>query len=115
MRAAANDVAVLDSSIAGFQCRGRYRESADPGAGHAAGAGVTGDVAPRPIVVLRIGPVFLRECPGLTADFNANSLAVVKCEHRELRVAIVASGTGVRPSTFALAIFILMIFEPFHV
>ena len=39
-------MAVFDGGVAGFQCGGRDCEAADAGAGHAAGAGITGDVAP---------------------------------------------------------------------
>ena len=56
MWAAADDVAVFDGGVAGFKRGGGDGEAADAGAGHAAGAGVAGDVAPGAVFVLRARP-----------------------------------------------------------
>src|SRR5689334_16380036 len=83
VRAATDDVSVFDGGVARFQGRVRDREAADARAGHAAGAGIFGYVAPGAIVVLSAAPVLLGELPGFAADFDSNALAVVEGEDRE--------------------------------
>src|SRR5690348_4586889 len=54
---ATDDMPVFDRGIARLEsCRGN-REPADAGTGHAAGADVAGDIAPRAVFVLRAAPV----------------------------------------------------------
>ena len=91
VRAAADDAAVFDGGVARFERGGGDGQAADAGAGHAAGAGVAGHVAPGAVVVLRAAPVVGGELPGLAADFGADALGVVQGEHGELRVAVVAA------------------------
>src|SRR5262249_46923366 len=112
VRAAADDVAVFDGGVARFQGRVRDREAADTGAGHAAGAGVFGHVAPGAVVVLSAAPILLGEFPGFAADLDSNALAVVQGEDGELGIAVVAAGAGIGPGAFTGAIFDLVRFEP---
>ena len=115
VRPAADDLAVFDGGVARFERGGGDGEAADAGAGHAAGSGVAGDVAPGAVFVLCAGANSLRECPGFAADFDADALAIVEGENGELGIAVVAAGARVGPGAFALAIFDLVGFEPLHI
>src|SRR6185437_7664196 len=96
LAAAANAIAV-DFGVAAIQPVGGDDHRRNAGARHAAGAGLSGLVAPRAVGLLGAGPIVERQSPGLVADRDPDAFGLVQRQQRELGVRVVPFGLRITP------------------